>query len=423
MNSSLVTILKFIYSLKKWPQKILVVLFFPSLLSVAIFSFLTLRPSVYISTAKLELLAKKKLEQKINQRSVSTKQEDLINLNQQLSLQIQDDRMLFALACKLSAFDLSRMKDIEGFQKRLGIRTPEIYKHLRVRLEETSLIVQDSLPVPELDHLVRNTLTELGNEPEHLKDRIHVQWVPESSHVLLKSYDKDHERANFIVNTISELSVVYQKMIGLNHTFPIIKAQKILISNQRESWEASKERIRQEQETINAGKGPDPIQEISRKILALKHSLIDIEERIIYLRKKMRKKREAEKQASPIISVRYIPDDQEALVIELSQKLNELRQINSELMSLQEKLKRYKQLHLNNLYDQEKNQRKSLIQAQEYLQELLSKNAESLTEVRIIESAKTIPDNMHAIWILTAFSFVAGLALWLILLLRIRYFQ
>lgn len=424
MNSSLVIIVKFLYSLKTWPQKLLVLFFIPVLFSASMFAFLTLKPSAYISSAKLELVSKNQLNEKI---SLSSQDEESIenqaNLYEQLANQLQDERILYVLGCRLSAFDLRSQGNTPHFIKETGVNNKEILSHLQSKLEEVTLLTRDSIESMELDRLKLLSLQALGNDPSSLRTRIHLQWVPGTSAVLLKSYDPLKHRANFIVKTLCELAIDYQEEIGFQYTYPIIEAQKVLISNRRNSWEASKERIRVEQETINAGRGPSAIQEISRKILALKHSLVDIEARIISLRKQMRKKREEEKNTNNIIAVRYMPDDQENLILELSKNLNQLRIINAELKALQEKLQKYKELHLNNLHDQEKSNRKSLIKAQEYLQELLDQNAENLTEVRVLESAKTIPTSSNSLWVLTAFSFFAVLALWLILLLRIRYFR
>lgn len=424
MNSSVVIILKFLYSLKTWPHKLLVLFFFPLLCASLMYAFLTLRSSVHISSAKLELVSQNQGKQKT---SNDLSQEEIYltqaNLSQQLSLQLHDNRILYVLGCRLSAYDLERLDNPADFMAKLDIESEEVFKHLKVRLTQVALLGNDSLIGLELERLIHISLIELENETSTLKDKVHIQQVPGSSSVLLKSYDHSQERANFIVRTLCELAVDYQKDIGFNENFPIIEAQKALISNRRDSWEASKERIRIEKETINAGRGPDPIQEISRKIFALKHSLLDVENRIIQLRKKMQKKREEEKSSYKIISVRNNPYDQESLILDLSKNLNELRLINAELKLLQDKLRKYKKLHLNGLLDQEKSNRKSLLEAQLYLEELRTKNAASLNEVRIIESAKTIPVSMNSLWILTAFSFFAGMALWLIFLLRIRYFR
>ena len=165
------------------------------------------------------------------------------------------------------------------------------------------------------------------------------------------------------------------------------------------------------------------MREVSRKIFALKRNLVEVEAKINELREKIRDQREKESKVPTIISVRNEEIDQDRLLLDLSKNLNDLRIINAELTALQEQLKKYEVQHLKTFWEKEKNDRKALLEAHQHLQEVMASSMANLSAIRLATPANVNLPNNLAILILTAFSFFAFLALWLILLLKIQYFR
>jgi len=424
MNSAQLTIKRFLYSLKQWPQKILVLLSIPVFLSVLVHAFLLSKPSSYISSAKLELLFKEPIQQSVsNDSSAASFYEEMVELSQQITFQVKSPRVLHILGCRLTAYDLRQEDKRSSFSQEIGIKQPELMDYMLESMEGVEFLVDEQAEKIELDSLITLSLNEFDNDFESLSSQIHLQWVPQSNYLYLKAFDDDQLRANYMVNTLAYLIIQYQEVIGRRNVSAGINAQKLLITQRRDSWEASKERLELEKQELNSGGGPSIMREISRKIFALKRNLVEVEAKINELREKIRDKREEESQAPTIISVRNEEIDQERLLLDLSKNLNDLRLINAELKLLQDRLKKYEEKHLKTFWEKEKNDRKALLEAQQHLQEVLGSSSVNLSEIRLVDSAKTYLPNNVAIWVLTAFSFFAFLALWLILLLKIQYFR
>ncbi|MEM8889934.1 MAG: hypothetical protein AAGD28_18300 [Bacteroidota bacterium] len=424
MNSAQLTIKRFLYSLKQWPQKILVLLSIPVFLSVLVHAFLLSKPSSYISSAKLELLFKEPIQQSVsNDSSAASFYEEMVELSQQITFQVKSPRVLHILGCRLTAYDLRQEEKRTSFSQEIGIKQPELMDYMLESMEGVEFLAEKQSEKIELDSLIDLSLDEFDNDFESLSSQIHLQWVPQSNYLYLKAFDDDQLRANYMVNTLAYLIIQYQEVIGRRNVSAGINAQKSLITQRRDSWEASKERLELEKQELNSGGGPSIMREISRKIFALKRNLVEVEAKINELREKIRDKREEESQAPTIISVRNEEIDQERLLLDLSKNLNDLRIINAELKLLQDRLKKYEEQHLKTFWEKEKNDRKALLEAQKHLQEVLGSSSVNLSEIRLVDSAKTFLPNDVAIWVLTAFSFFAFLALWLILLLKIQYFR
>ncbi|MEM6802322.1 MAG: hypothetical protein AAF696_13015 [Bacteroidota bacterium] len=424
MKLSLKAILRVLYSLRKWPYKFILLGSVPLLCASLVFIFLNQRPSGYISSAILELNLQKKYSVVSQQDSLEPDPYFLqAELAQQMARQIKTSRLMFILGCQLSSWDLKSQALQKRFRKEIGISSKLLFEHLLSSLMQQDLVQLDRPKGPEMDSLIHLSLEILKNDAKALDSKIHLQWIPGSSRVRLKVYDAKQERAEFITNHLSQLAIRYQKEIGLRLAEAGIEAQKLLINERRDSWEASKEFLKLERQELHSGRGPQLMREISRKIFALKRSMVETEEKIQRLKKSIREKREQEQKSPMIISVRNDPEHQESLILELSKALNRLRLINTELKSLQDKLRKYEEKHLQKFWEKEKGSRKALLEAQEHLKVVMSESTANLVEISLVEEAKTNIPATTSIWILSTFSFLASLALWLIFLQRIRYFR